>query len=135
MNYTFQQHLSWNWWNKMLFRIEKGRTFVTNVFTWIFMWDIIVWISYHMDKWTDKWQIKGWILDNKAGRHLTGTYVEMKRNPSQKSKFWTDVRSWDCHRWWPSKNWTCKKEGWWFPRKIWLEAEDRIMTLPYIRPV
>ena len=29
----------------------------------------------------------GKTLSNKAGRHLTGTYVEMKRNPSQKSKF------------------------------------------------
>ena len=30
----------------MLFRIEEGRTFVTNVFTWIDMWVIIPLISF-----------------------------------------------------------------------------------------
>ena len=40
--YIFQQNLSKKLSRQMLFRIEKGRTFVTNIFTWIFMWAIIL---------------------------------------------------------------------------------------------
>ena len=39
---SFQQKFSEKWLKQMLFTIEKGRTFVTNVFTRIFMWDIIL---------------------------------------------------------------------------------------------
>ena len=54
--YIFQQNLSKKLSRQMLFRIEKGRTFVTNIFTWIFMWVIIMYIHtlYTMikDYWT-----------------------------------------------------------------------------------
>ena len=44
--YIFQQNLSKKLSRQMLFRIEKGRTFVTNVFTRIFMWVIILYTYF-----------------------------------------------------------------------------------------
>ena len=43
--YMFQQIFSKKLWRQMLFRIEKRITFVTNIFIWIFMWVIIIYIS------------------------------------------------------------------------------------------